>query len=42
MASEDKNKASREKRVMPVNPRTGKEVPWPNTRSPRRERPEIF
>ena len=42
MASEDKNKASREKRVMPINPRTGKEVPWPSTRNPRRERAEIF
>ena len=42
MASEDKNKASREKRVMPINPRTGKEVSWPSTRNPRRERAEIF
>ena len=37
MASEDKEKASREKRVMPINPRTGKEASWPRKRNPRRK-----
>ena len=39
MASEDPEKASREKRVMPINPRTGKEISWPSTRKPRRAPP---
>ena len=37
MASEDNEKASREKRVMPINPRTGKEASWPRKRNPRRK-----
>ena len=37
MASEDDSKASREKRIMPINPRTGKEASWPRKRSPRRK-----
>ena len=39
MASEDDTKASREKRIMPINPRTGKESSWPRKRSPRRKSP---
>ena len=37
MASEDEDKASREKRVMPINPRTGKQAPWPRKRAPKRK-----
>lgn len=37
MASEDPEETSREKRVMPVNPRTGKQSSWPNPRSPNRK-----
>ena len=37
MASEDNSRASREKRVMPINPRTGKQSSWPEQRSPRRK-----
>lgn len=36
MASEDPEKASREKRVMPFNKRTGKQAEWPEPRSPQR------
>jgi hypothetical protein len=36
MASEDEAKASREKRVMPTNPRTGKKAIWPRKRAPKR------
>ena len=36
MASEDESKASREKRIMPKNPRTGKQASWPKKRAPRR------
>jgi len=39
MASEDESKASREKRVMPVSPRTGKQAVWPKKRAPRRSVP---
>ena len=39
MASEDENKASREKRVMPISPRTGKQAVWPKKRAPRRSAP---
>ena len=39
MASEDDSKASREKRIMPINPRTGREASWPRKRSPRRKSP---
>ena len=39
MASEDESKASREKRVMPVSPRTGKQAVWPKKRAPRRNAP---
>ncbi|MGF1670501.1 MAG: M20/M25/M40 family metallo-hydrolase [Balneolaceae bacterium] len=34
MASEDPEKTSREKRVMPVNPRTGEQMSWPEQRPP--------
>lgn len=37
MASEDNSRASREKRVMPINPRTGNQSSWPEQRSPRRK-----
>ena len=37
MASEDPEKASSEKMVLPVNPRTGKQREWPAKRSPRRK-----
>ena len=36
MASEDPERASRERRVMPINPRTGEQVEWPQQRSPNR------
>jgi len=36
MASEDPNRTSREKIVMPINPRTGKARTWPKPRSPQR------
>lgn len=37
MASEDAEKTSREKIVMPINPRTGKQSTWPTPRSPNRD-----
>jgi len=37
MASEDPNRTSREKIVMPVNSRTGKQRTWPTQRSPTRK-----
>lgn len=36
MASEDPEKTSRERRVLPVNPRTGEQMTWPNPRNPNR------
>lgn len=36
MASEDPEKTSRERSVLPVNPRTGEQRTWPNPRSPNR------
>ena len=36
MASEDPEFTSREKAVLPINPRTGKQRTWPKPRSPRR------
>jgi len=36
MASEDPETTSREKMVLPVNPRTGKQAEWPNPRNPER------
>ncbi|MFC7000082.1 M20/M25/M40 family metallo-hydrolase [Rufibacter roseus] len=36
MASEDPEKSSREKIVMPVNPRTGQQTNWPEQRQPTR------
>lgn len=36
MASEDPETTSREKRVLPVNPRTGEQMSWPEMRSPNR------
>ncbi|WP_179344166.1 M20/M25/M40 family metallo-hydrolase [Winogradskyella ursingii] len=37
MASEDDEKTSREKIVLPVNPRTGEQRTWPEPRSPQRD-----
>jgi carboxypeptidase Q len=37
MASEDNEKTSREKIVLPVSKRTGKQMKWPSTRSPNRK-----
>ena len=37
MASEDDEKASREKAVLPINPRTGKQMTWPAKRYPKRK-----
>ncbi|MFD1063042.1 M20/M25/M40 family metallo-hydrolase [Winogradskyella litorisediminis] len=37
MASEDAEKTSREKIVLPINPRTGKQRTWPTPRSPNRD-----
>ena len=37
MASEDNEKTSREKIVLPVSKRTGKQMEWPATRSPNRK-----
>ncbi len=37
MASEDNEKASREKAVLPINPRTGKQMTWPAKRYPKRK-----
>jgi len=37
MASEDPEKTSREKIVLPINPRTGKQRTWPKPRSPQRK-----
>ena len=37
MASEDESKASREKRIMPISPRTGKQAIWPRKRAPKRK-----
>ena len=37
MASEDPEKTSREKIVMPINPGTGEQRQWPAQRSPRRK-----
>ena len=36
MASEDPEKTSRERRVLPVNPRTGEQMTWPERRTPNR------
>lgn len=36
MASEDPDRTSREKRVLPLNPRTGEQMNWPTVRSPNR------
>jgi len=36
MASEDPETISREKRVMPIDPRTGEQMEWPQMRSPER------
>jgi len=36
MASEDKNKTSSEKRVLPINPETGEQLTWPQRRVPKR------
>lgn len=36
MASEDPETTSREKRVMPIHPRTGTQMSWPEPRSPER------
>ena len=36
MASEDPEKTSRERSVLPVNPRNGEQRTWPNPRSPNR------
>ena len=36
MASEDPETTSKEKRVMPIDPRTGKQRNWPTKRSPTR------
>jgi hypothetical protein len=37
MASEDTEKTSREKSVLPLNPRTGERRTWPTPRSPKRK-----
>jgi len=37
MASEDTSRTSREKIVLPVSNRTGKQMTWPKQRSPNRE-----
>jgi Zn-dependent M28 family amino/carboxypeptidase len=37
MASEDDEKTSREKIILPMNSRTGKQRTWPETRSPERD-----
>jgi carboxypeptidase Q len=37
MASEDNEKTSREKIVLPVSKRSGKQMKWPSTRSPNRK-----
>ena len=37
MASEDDNRTSSEKRVLPVNYETGKKVTWPEQRAPKRD-----
>lgn len=37
MACEDPEKTSREKIVLPINPRTGKQRTWPKPRSPQRK-----
>ena len=37
MASVDNEKASREKAVLPINPRTGKQMTWPAKRHPKRK-----
>ena len=37
MASEDPEMASREKRILPVNPETGEQTIWPSQRSPERQ-----
>jgi hypothetical protein len=37
MASEDPEMASREKRVLPLNPKTGEQTNWPSQRSPNRK-----
>ena len=37
MASEDNEKTSREKIVLPVSKRTGKQMKWPSSRSPNRK-----
>lgn len=37
MASEDPEMASREKRVLPINPKTGGQTGWPSPRSPNRK-----
>lgn len=36
MASEDSEKTSREKRVLPIHPRTGERMTWPDVRTPNR------
>ncbi len=37
MASEDPEKTSREKSILPLNPRTGEQRTWPEPRSPKRK-----
>jgi hypothetical protein len=37
MASEDPERASNEKSVLPINPRSGERTNWPTTREPTRK-----
>ena len=37
MACEDPNRTSREKSVLPVSSRTGKQMEWPKPRTPERD-----
>ena len=37
MASEDETQASRERIILPMNSRTGKQREWPKQRSPQRK-----
>ena len=37
MASEDPDRTSKEKSVLPMNPRTGEQMTWPEARSPNRD-----
>jgi hypothetical protein len=37
MASEDENRTSNKKRILPINSTTGEQLTWPKQRTPKRD-----